>query len=88
MVRSAEGRTVVVMLVTTARRAALALALVAGLVGYGAGLAAGEGKGYAATVRGCGAVLAEDEAAHVRLAVFERADDGSVRLVYRCKGGW
>lgn len=79
----------VVMLVTTARRAALALALVAGVVGYGAGaMAAGEGKGYAATVRGCGAYLAEDEAAHVRLAVFERADDGGLTLVYRCKGGW
>jgi len=79
------------MLGAKARRAALALSLVAGVIGFGLGaraMAAGDGKGYAATVRGCGAYLAEDEAAHIRLVTFDRRTDGSVRLVYRCKGGW
>ena len=83
---------VVVMLGTTARRAALALSLVAGVIGFGLGaraMAAGDGKGYAATVRGCGAYLAEDEAAHIRLVTFDRRADGSLELGYRCvKGGW
>jgi hypothetical protein len=74
-----------------ARRAVLALALVAGVVGFGAGSASSssEPAGYAATVRGCGAYLAEDSAAHVRLVVFDRQADGSVRLVYGCvRKGW
>jgi integral membrane sensor domain MASE1 len=91
---------------TVARRAALAVALVAGVVGYGLGVGVvGEGVGPAlaregiragvfgdvgssswpATVRCAG--LAEDSAAHVRLVVFDRQADGSVRLVYRCERG-
>jgi len=70
-----------------ARKAALALALVAGVIGYGAGAASSstEQTRWPATVRCAG--LAEDSAGHVRLVVFDRRADGSVRLVYRCESG-
>ena len=72
------------------KRAAVALALVAGVMGYGVGAVGSassrqSGSSWPATVR-CGA-MAEDSAGHVRLVVFDRRADGSVRLVYRCERG-
>jgi hypothetical protein len=42
---------------------------------------------YPARLVGCGAYLAEDEAAHIRLVDFVR-DDGGLSLTYRCVGGF
>jgi hypothetical protein len=64
------------------RRAALALAFVVALGGFSLGRATAEDR-INATIR-C-ATTAEDTLAHVRLVSFSRDDDGSVRVVYRCK---
>jgi hypothetical protein len=39
---------------------------------------------YTVTLK-CGAIIAEDEAAHLRLVDFDRSSDGGLQLVYRCR---